>query len=277
MQIQFCGAAREVTGSAHLITLDDGYQILLDCGLYQGNDKEMEDFNESFVFKPESVDCLILSHAHIDHTGRVPKLVKDGFPGSIYATHATRSLCALMLADSAYIQEKDAEYFNKKRGKFGQGKQPLYTRGDVKPAMDRFVGLPYNRWERIHPDVELQYRDAGHILGSASVTLRIRRDDGKMTTIAFTGDIGRPNRPILRDPQKLPAADYIICESTYGDREHDLPPNELERFLKIIKNTCIEKRGKLLIPAFSVGRTQEIVYMLDQLESAGKLPRIPVF
>jgi len=277
MQIQFCGAAREVTGSAHLITLDDGYKILLDCGLYQGRDKEMKDFNETFLFKPESVDCLILSHAHIDHTGRVPKLVKDGFQGAIYATHATRSLCAIMLADSAYIQEKDAEYFNKKHGKFGKGKEPLYTRKDVKPAMDRYVGLPYGRWERIHPDVELQYRDAGHILGSASVTLRIRRDNGKMTTIAFTGDIGRPNRPILRDPQSLPAADYIICESTYGDREHDLPPNEIERFLKIIKDTCVENRGKLLIPAFSVGRTQEIVYMLDQLESAGKLPKIKVF
>lgn len=277
MKIQFCGAAREVTGSAHLITLDDGYKILLDCGLYQGRDKEMKDFNESFIFKAESVDCLILSHAHIDHTGRVPKLVKDGFQGPIYATHATRSLCAIMLADSAYIQEKDAEYFNKKNGKFGQGKEPLYTRKDVKPALDRYIGLPYNRWERIHPDVELQFRDAGHILGSASVNLRIRRDNGKLTTIAFTGDIGRPNRPILRDPQALPAADYIICESTYGDREHDLPPNEIERFLKIIKDTCVEKRGKLLIPAFSVGRTQEIVYMLDQLESTGKLPKIKVF
>lgn len=277
MKIQFCGAAREVTGSAHLITLDDGYQILLDCGLYQGRDKEMKDFNESFIFKPESVDCLILSHAHIDHTGRVPKLVKDGFQGPIYATHATRSLCAIMLADSAYIQEKDAEYFNKKNGKFGQGKEPLYTRKDVKPAMERYIGIPYNRWERIHPDVEMQFRDAGHILGSASVTLRIRREDGKMTTISFTGDIGRPNRPILRDPQPLPAADYIICESTYGDREHDLPPNEIERFLKIITDTCVKNRGKLLIPAFSVGRTQEIVYMLDQLESAGKLPKIKVF
>ncbi|MEM9260011.1 MAG: MBL fold metallo-hydrolase, partial [Bacteroidota bacterium] len=144
MKIQFCGAAREVTGSAHLITLDDGYKILLDCGLYQGRDKEMKDFNESFAFKPESVNCLILSHAHIDHTGRVPKLVKDGFQGSIYTTHATRSLCAIMLADSAYIQEKDAEYFNKKNGKFGQGKEPLYTRKDVKPALDRYIGLPYN-------------------------------------------------------------------------------------------------------------------------------------
>lgn len=277
MQIQFCGAAREVTGSAHLITLDDGYKILLDCGLYQGRNKEMEDFNETFIFKPGTVNALILSHAHIDHTGRVPKLVKDGFQGEIYATHATRSLCAIMLTDSAFIQEKDAEYYNKKHGKYGKSKKPLYTRKDVKPTMDRFVGLPYDRWERIHPDVEMQFRDSGHILGSASVTLRIKRANGETTTVGFTGDIGRPNRPILRDPQPLPPCDYILCESTYGDREHDLPPDEIERFLKIIKDTCVDKGGKLLIPAFSIGRTQEIVYMLDRLESSGKLPKIKVF
>jgi metallo-beta-lactamase family protein len=277
MKIQFCGAAQEVTGSAHLITLDDGYTILLDCGLYQGRNKEMKDFNENFIFKPESVDCLILSHAHIDHTGRVPKLVKDGFQGQIFATHATRSLCAILLLDSAFIQEKDAEYYNKKHGKFGKSKKPLYVRADVKPAMERFVGLPYNRWERINDNVELQYRDAGHILGSASVTLRIKRADGTTTTLGFTGDIGRPNRPILRDPQPMPECDYILCESTYGDREHELKPNEMAKFLKIVKDTCVEKRGKLLIPAFSVGRTQEIVHMLDQLESAGKLPKIKVF
>ncbi len=277
MQIQFCGAAREVTGSAHLITLDDGYKILLDCGLYQGRSKEMKEFNENFIFKPESVDCLVLSHAHIDHTGRVPKLVKDGFQGDIYATHATRSLCAILLLDSAFIQERDAEYYNKKHGKFGKSKKPLYTRKDVKPAMERFVGLPYDRWERIHPNVEILYRDAGHILGSASVTLRIKRADGRTTTVGFTGDIGRPNRPILRDPQPMPECDYILCESTYGDREHELKPNEIEKFLNIVKNTCVDKGGKLLIPAFSVGRTQEIVHMLDQLESAGRLPRIKVF
>lgn len=277
MQIKFCGAAQEVTGSCHLITLDDGYKILLDCGLYQGRNEDMEGFNQSFLFDPAEIDCLILSHAHIDHTGRVPKLYKDGFRGKIYATHATRSLCAIMLLDSAYIQEKDAEYYNKKQRDHSKHRAPLYETKHVKPTMDRFVGLPYGRWHHVHEDVELQYRDAGHILGSASVTLRIRRDNGKTTTIGFTGDIGRPNRPILRDPQPMPACDYIICESTYGDRQHELPPNEMERFLKIIHNTCIEKRGKLLIPAFSVGRTQEIVYMLDQLETAGRLPKMPVY
>ena len=277
MTLKFCGAAREVTGSCHLLTLDDGYQILLDCGLYQGRNEDMENFNETFLFRPEEIDVLILSHAHIDHCGRIPKLVRDGFRGKIYSTHATRSLCAILLLDSAYIQEKDSEYYNKRYGKFGKGRQPLYSRPDVKPAMERFVGHPYNQWLEIHPGVELQFRDAGHILGSASVTLRVRRADGQTTTVGFTGDVGRPDRPILRDPHKLPACDYLIAESTYGDREHELPPNELDRFLKIIRRTCVEKRGKLLIPAFSVGRTQEIVYMLDQLESSGRLPKIPVF
>jgi metallo-beta-lactamase family protein len=277
MQIKFCGAAREVTGSCHLITLEDGYKILLDCGLYQGRSDEMENFNEQFFFDPADIDCLVLSHAHIDHTGRVPKLVKDGFRGKIYATHATRSLCAIMLTDSAYIQEKDAEWYNRKRKKENEkARQPLYETKHVKPTMDRFVGLPYRGWTRLREGVELQFRDAGHILGSASVVLKIQ-EDGKTTTIGFTGDIGRPNRPILRDPQPMVDCDHIICESTYGDRLHELPPNEIERFLNIIKHTCVEKKGKLLIPAFSVGRTQEIVYMLDQLETAGRLPKIPVY
>ena len=280
MTIKFCGAAREVTGSAHLITLDDGYTILLDCGLYQGYRKDMKRFNESFPFDPAKLNALVLSHAHIDHTGRVPKLVRDGFRGKIYATHATRSLCALMLLDSAFIQEKDAEYYNRKRKKRnlpGPPREPLYERSDVKPTLDKFVGLPYDEWIDLRPGVELQYRDSGHILGSASVTLRVRRADGRTTVLGFTGDIGRPARPILRDPQPMPPCDYLICESTYGNQEHELPPNEIERFRKIIDDTCVERRGKLLIPAFSVGHTQEIVYMLDQLETAGKLPRIPVF
>lgn len=278
MQIKFCGAAREVTGSCHLITLDDGYKILLDCGLYQGRNEEMENFNQQFLFDPSEIDCLILSHAHIDHTGRVPKLVKDGFEGKIYATHATHSLCAIMLTDSAFIQEKDAEWYNRKRRKKGEAaRQPLYETKHVRPTMERFVGLPYRRWQTVREGVEIQFRDAGHILGSASVALRIKRADGSTTTIGFTGDIGRPNRPILRDPQPMTDCDHILCESTYGDRLHELPPNEMERFLKIIQETCVEKKGKLLIPAFSVGRTQEIVYMLDRLETAGKLPKIPVY
>lgn len=282
MTIKFCGAAQEVTGSAHLITLDSGYRILLDCGLYQGRNKDMVTFNETWHFKPTTVDCMILSHAHIDHSGRIPKLVKDGFSGKIHATHATRSLCAIMLLDSAKIQERDAEYYNKKLKKKKNSKKkpkkPLYTSANVKDAMDLFVGYGYEHWFRISEEVEVFFRDAGHILGSASVTLRITdKDSGKVKTIGFTGDIGRPDRPILRDPLPMPEVDYLICESTYGDKDHGAKPGEEEKFLRIIKETCVEKRGKLIIPAFSIGRTQEIVYMLDQLESAGALPKIPVY
>lgn len=279
MKITFCGAAQQVTGSSHLITLDDGYKILLDCGLFQGHGKNTWKDNNKWYFDPAEIDCLVLSHAHIDHTGRVPKLVKDGFDGCIHATHATRSLCAIMLLDSAYIQERDAEWFNKKllkKKKGGNLREPLYTAEDVNKTMDMFVTYPYERWFNLNPNVRLKYRDAGHILGSASIILEIK-ENGKLTTIGFTGDVGRPNRPILRDPQIMPEVDYLICESTYGDKEHGAAPKEIEKFLSIIKNTCIDKRGKLIIPAFSVGRTQEVVYMLDQLYTAGRLPKIPVY
>jgi len=279
MKVQFCGAAREVTGSAHLITLDDGFKILLDCGLYQGNADDMSEFNEHWYFAPSEIGALILSHAHIDHSGRIPKLASDGFQGDIHCTHATRNLCAIMLQDSAKIQEMDVRYYNKRqlnRGHKDQLKEPLYTSRDVELAWNLFDGHGYGRWFRIHDKVEVLFRDAGHILGSASVTLRIQ-EKGRMVMLGFTGDVGRPNRPILRDPDPMPEVDYLICESTYGDREHEAAPNELDKFLKIILHTCVEKRGKLIIPAFSVGRTQEIVYMLDQLESAGNLPRIPVY
>jgi metallo-beta-lactamase family protein len=279
MKITFCGAARTVTGSAHLIELDDGFKILLDCGLYQGYDKEMKGFNQRWYFKPTQVDCLVLSHAHIDHSGRIPKLVKDGFKGKIHATHATRSLCAIMLLDSAKIQERDAEYYNKRKkrqGKLKELRKPLYTAEDVKETMNLFTAHSYNTWFHIHPKVRVLYRDAGHILGSANVTLEIQ-ENGHTRRIGFSGDIGRPERPILRDPIRMPEVDYMICESTYGDKDHLAKPAEGERLLSIIQNTCLEKRGKLIIPAFSIGRTQEIVYMLDQMETAGLLPHIPVY
>ena len=286
MKIKFCGAAREVTGSAHLITLDDGFQILLDCGLCQGG-KDSWEKNNQWYFKPEDIDCLILSHAHIDHCGRIPKVVKDGFKGPIYATHATRSLCAIMLLDSAKIQERDAEYYNhkilKKKKKKNKDKnkqytlrEPLYTSKIIPEVMSRYIGHSYNFWFNIHKDVQVCYKDSGHILGSASVTLRITEGD-KVTTFGFTGDIGREDRPILRNPQLMPAADYLICESTYGDKEHELPPQQSDKFLDVLHQTCVKNRGKLIIPAFSVGRTQEIVYMMDQLYNAGKLPKIPVY
>lgn len=281
MNIKFCGAARQVTGSSHLITLDNGFRILLDCGMFQGHYKEDLISNGSFLFDPKEIDCLVLSHAHIDHAGRIPKLVKDGFTGPIHATHATRSLSTIMLLDAAHIQEKDAEYHNRRvaenKGNHNEiFKDPLYTSEHVDQAMRLFIGYGYDQWHVIHPGVKLLFSDAGHILGSASVVLEIE-ENGKQTRIGFTGDIGRPNRPILRDPQPMPECDYIICESTYGDRMHESAPNELSRFLQVIKHTCQEKRGKLIIPAFSVGRTQEIVYMLDQASNAGSLPPIKVY
>ena len=288
MDIKFCGAAGHVTGSSHLITLENGYKILLDCGLYQGREESMSSFNTSWYFEPSEVDLMILSHAHIDHCGRIPKLVHDGFQGDILSTHATRSLCAIMLLDSAKIQERDAEYYNKRQLKKKKKKknkkskkaitlrEPLYRSEDVPPAMDLFVGVGYNRWYRVNENVEVLFKDAGHILGSANVTLRVN-DGGKEVMFGFTGDIGRPDRPILRNPQQMPEVDFMLCESTYGDKDHAAKPAEEERFLEIIRRTCVEKKGKLIIPAFSVGRTQEIVYMLDQMETAGMLPKIPVY
>ncbi len=290
MKIKFCGAAREVTGSAHLLTLDDGYQILLDCGLYQGGGDDdgqaqesaeakaspMTNFNNKWLFNPAEIGCLVLSHAHIDHTGRVPKLVADGFTGRIYATQATRDLCAIMLLDSAKIQEGDAAYYNKKKAFSDPERVPLYTVEDVAQTLKQFVGYNYEQWFDIHPNVRVMYRDAGHILGSATVTLEITEGE-RVIRLGFSGDIGRPNRPILGDPLPMPPLDYLICESTYGDREHESEPDEVDRFLEIVRHTCIEKKGKLIIPAFSVGRTQEIVYMLDRLEQAGRLPKVPVF
>ncbi len=279
MTIQFCGAAQEVTGSAHLLTLSDGYTILLDCGMYQGSSKKWKHFNENWLFKPEQIDCVILSHAHIDHSGRIPKLVKDGFKGNIICTHATRSLCAIMLMDSAKIQERDVEYYNKqkaKKGKKFKPRVPLYTMEDAEACMHNFLTHPYNQWLEISKGVEVMFRDAGHILGSASVTLRIQ-EGGKTRMFGFTGDVGRPDRPILRDPKPMPELDYLLCESTYGDQDHEGAPSESSKLLKVIEDTCVKKKGKLIIPAFSVGRTQEIVYMLDRMATEGLLPRIPVY
>lgn len=278
MKIQFCGAAREVTGSCHLLTLDDGFTILLDCGLYQGRSALMKDFNEKWLFNPAEINCMILSHAHIDHAGRIPKLVKDGFAQTIFSTHATRELANIMLLDSARIQESDAEYKNKKAIKSGRNteEKPLYTTDDVRATMKLFASFNYNHWFSIRENVEVMFTDAGHILGSASVTLKIT-EGGKTTVFGFSGDIGRPNRPILNDPQPMPLCDILLCESTYGDRLHESAPEETEHFLKIIENTCVEKRGKLIIPAFSVGRTQEVVYILDKLVEAKRLPSIPVY
>lgn len=279
MHLTFCGAAREVTGSCHLLTLDDGFRILLDCGMYQGDNDAMIGFNEKWLFDPTGIDCVVLSHAHIDHSGRLPKLYKDGFRGYIYATPATHSLCTIMLLDSAKIQEQDAKYYHKihsKHHRKNKVREPLYTQQDALGVLRQFAGVPYHKWMRIHPDVEIYYRDAGHILGSASVTLRIKRKKQEVY-LGFTGDIGRWDRPILRDPEPMKPVDYLISESTYGDRLHEEKPAEKERFLRILRETCLEQKGKLIIPAFSIGKTQEIIYLMDQMANEGLLPEIPVY
>lgn len=279
MKLKFCGAARTVTGSSHLVTLDNGFTILLDCGLYQGREDELDDFNTHWEFDPAAIDLLVVSHAHIDHIGRIPKLVKDGFKGNIICTHATRDLAAIMLLDSASIQEKDAQWANEKNLKKGTATktEPLYTAEDAQICMRQFTSYNYDRWFHISQDVQVYFADAGHILGSASVTLKIARANGTMTYLGFTGDVGRWNRPIIKDPEPMPQVDYLISESTYGGEFHDELPGDINQLLDIVHNTCVMHRGKLIIPAFSVGRTQEIVYMLDHLESKGKLPHIPVY
>jgi len=278
MQIKFCGAARTVTGSSHLITLDDGYKILLDCGLFQGSQAYIDEFNQQFLFDPKEIDCMVLSHAHIDHAGRIPKLVKEGFRGKIICTSATNDLSKIMLLDSAHIQEKDTEFHNKRRAKKGLPPlNPLYEAIDAERALSQFLSVKYEEWFPIREDVAVLIRDNGHILGSGSVTLKIKRTNGKELRIAFTGDIGRPDRPILKDPRQMDNADYVISESTYGSRLHEKSPDDKEHLFEVVKATCIDRNAKVIIPSFSVGRTQEIVYMLNQLEQQRKLNRIPVF
>ena len=278
MKLTFCGAAQTVTGSCHLLSLDNNRKILFDCGLYQGREFDLKNFNESWKFNPTEVNYLILSHAHIDHSGRIPKLVKDGFSGPIYCTYATRDLCSIMLMDSAFIQERDAEWRNKKNRKKGikEKVEALYTVEDVHECLNKFIAIGYEEEVVLTDGSRLTFRDAGHILGSASVHLTCI-NNGKEHKIGFTGDIGRPDRPILRNPQPMEQVDHLICESTYGNKFHPDAPNEKNGLLKIIVETCKVNKGKLIIPAFSVGRTQEIVYMIDQMQNDGDLPNIPIY
>ena len=277
MQIKFCGAAREVTGSKHLITLDNGKKILLDCGMYQGKGMETESMNRNLGFDPQEIDYLLLSHAHIDHSGLIPYIVKLGFKGTIITTHATRDLCAIMLADCGKIQEHDTEMHNKKRLRQKLPPiEPIYTRADAEEAMKYFVGVPYEKSYRVTKGVKVTFTNTGHMLGSGVVNVQIKEGE-KITRVAFTGDVGRPVNRILRPPQKFPQADYVICESTYGDRLHESTTEAENKLLDIIKRTCIEKKGKLIIPSFSVGRTQEVIYSLNNFYNSGKLPKLKVY
>ena len=276
MEIQFIGAARTVTGSSHLIKVN-GTSFLLDCGMYQGKRKEAFELNRQFdLFDPAEIDFVILSHAHIDHSGNLPTLVKNGFRGNIYTTFATRDLATVMLRDSAFIQEKDVEFVNKRRKKKGQNLfEPLYTEPDVIQTLSQIVGVNYRHEFEITNDIKFTFFDAGHILGSA-ITLLTIKEEGKIIELAFTGDLGRDNLPILKDPEEIPNVDYLICESTYGGRLHD-DMKGMEEKLASIVNRAIEKKSKIIIPAFSVGRTQELVYALHNIINNGMTKSIPVY
>lgn len=277
MELSFFGAARTVTGSKHLLRLNKGLKILLDCGMFQGLGERTHELNRHFGFDPAEIDMLILTHAHIDHSGLIPLLVKHGFTGPVYCTPATYDLCSIMLLDSAHIQEMDVKYVNKRRvRKHLEPYKPLYTVEDAKRCLRHFVGVEAGSHFSVDEDVDLLFTPVGHILGAAAINLTIREDD-KTTRLAYTGDIGRPNPPIISPPEPFPQCDYLITESTYGDRLHEATKPSLDHFLTIVIETCVLKKGKLIIPAFSVGRTQEIVYALDRLENEGRLPHIPVF
>lgn len=279
------GAAGTVTGSKHLLRVQrtDGstMQVLLDCGMFQGEAlrDSKGDPNRSFGFDPTTIDVVVMSHAHIDHSGLLPRLVAEGYKGPIWSTPATRDLCAIMLADSAHIQEYDFAFDLKRarqQGRDTEEMEPLYTKEDVAPAMELFQVADYNEAVTIAPGIMLTYTDCGHILGSAAVHLDI--DDGtRVLRLTFTGDVGRYVDRLLPQPAPFRQADVIICESTYGDRDHKPVAEAEEELLRHVNEVCVDRGGKLIIPAFSIGKTQELLYTLNSLSNQGRLPRLPVF
>jgi len=276
MKISFDGAAQTVTGTQHLLEVN-GSKILLDCGLYQGKRKETFERNENFPFDPAELTALVLSHAHIDHSGNIPNLVKHGYRGPIYSTEATADLCNYMLRDSGRIQEADAEFVNKLALKRGEPADavPLYTEQDAIACLKYFRGYRYGQAVIVAPGVTVSFFDAGHILGSAMVVLDIN-EDGRRYRLAFSGDIGRKNLPILRDPSFLHGVDYVIMESTYGSRTHRPPEEAYEEFKTLVKDT-IARKGKIIVPSFAVGRAQELIYDLQKLILAKEIPPLPVY
>ena len=275
MKIHFHGAAQTVTGSQHLLEIN-GRTLLLDCGLYQGPRAEAYQRNRTFGFDPAEVDAVILSHAHIDHSGNLPSLVKAGFRGPIFATQATAHLSNIMLIDAGHIQEADAYFVNKKKIKSGQPLiEPLYTQEDAALVAQYFVGLDYDEEFEPAPGVTGRLVEAGHILGSAAVALDVR-ERNKSTRLWFSGDIGRRGLPLMRDPELPGDVDYLIMECTYGDKQHSDPQQAYDELREVVGRT-LERKGKVIIPAFAVGRTQEIVYFLNQMFTNHELPLVPVF
>jgi metallo-beta-lactamase family protein len=275
MTLQFLGAARTVTGSMHLLSVN-GTRILLDCGLFQGKRDESYERNRHFPFEPADIDAVVLSHAHIDHAGNLPNLVKAGFRGPIYTTSATKDLCNIMLYDSAYIQERDIEYVNKKHQKRHEPfVEPLYDVIDVTNAMSQFVSSAYNQTIEVAGGVAATFHDAGHILGSA-VTLLELEEKGRRVRLGFTGDLGRKNAPIIKDPEPIGSVDLLISESTYGGKLHDPVSGMKDSLCQIIKRTA-DRGGKVIVPSFSVGRTQDLEYLLSELFDENRLPVIPIY
>ena len=274
MKIRFHGAARTVTGSQHLLEIN-GNKLLLECGLFQGPRQETYERNRTFPFNPAEIDAVILSHAHIDHSGNLPHLVKKGYRGPIYTTHATAHLANLMLLDSGNIHESDADFVNKKRARRGEPPiQPLYTMEEAAQVAQYFESVDYDQEFKPLPGVSARLVDAGHILGSAAVALDID-EGGRRTRVWFSGDIGRRNLPLIRDPIMPDAADYLIMESTYGDKAHQTPQASYDELRQAVTRT-VQRGGKVIIPAFAVGRTQEIAYSLHQMIDHGEIPSIPV-
>jgi metallo-beta-lactamase family protein len=277
MKITFHGAAQTVTGSQHLVEIN-GHRLLLDCGLYQGSRQEAFERNRSLPFDAAAINAMVLSHAHIDHSGNIPNLVKSGFRGDIVCTFATRDLCSTMLMDSAHIQEKDAEFVNKKRARQGQPPiQPLYKVEDAMDCMEYFNAIGYHRQREILPGVYVTFLDAGHMLGSAIVVLDIEdRDAGRDVRLVFSGDLGRVGIPIIRDPEMVDHADALILESTYGNRLHE-PYEDSERKLEKIISDTYKRGGAVIIPSFAVGRTQQLVYTLHKLMVRRDIPEVQVY
>jgi len=277
MKIKFIGAAREVTGSKHLVITNDGLKILLDCGMFQGKGMETDAMNRNLGFEPTEIDHIILTHAHIDHSGLIPYLYHNGFRGSVICTNATRDLCSIMLPDSGHIQEMDNKWFNKKRVKQGLHEvEPMYLQTDAEKCMELFIGVAFNRKFRLNNKVSVKFTSTGHMLGSSVVNLEVE-EQGKKIHLAYTGDIGRMHNKILLPPAHFPQCDYLITESTYGNRLHPKEHDSKNELLEIVEETCVHNKGKLIIPSFSIGRTQEIVYVLNELYNEGKLPKIQVF
>jgi metallo-beta-lactamase family protein len=275
MKIKFCGAAQTVTGSQHLLSVN-GTKILMDCGLFQGRREEAQRINREFPFDPSEIDLMLLSHAHIDHSGNIPNLLKNGFKGPIYTTAATVDLCQIMLRDSAYLQEMDLKWLNKRLRKKGKSAiEPLYTIKDAEESMQNFIGIQYDHNFEIADGVNVTFRDAGHILGSAGILLEIR-ENNRTIRLGFSGDIGHKNMPVIRNPNLLRDLDVLIMESTYGNRLHRMTEDVEEELAEIV-NDVASDGGKIIIPAFAVGRTQRITYILHKLYDQNRIPDLPVF